>query len=100
MTDRPLPALPTATLDAALLEAFLRDLTEHTEVLDVLEKRAPGAHADLRPVELRSAVARLCAGQVRAVQVRYRWNGEEWRDTLLPTDAGLRLVRARMQELM
>ena len=95
----PLPALGVGLLTDAQLGALVDDLLGVAELLDVIEKTAPGAHAEPRGVDLRAAVARLRRAEVRAVQVHYRWQGEEWRDTLLSSPDGVRLVRARMAEM-
>jgi len=95
----PLPALGVGVLSEAQLGALVDDLLGVTELLDVIEKAAPGALADPRSVDLCAAVARLQRAEVHAVQVRYRWQGEQWCDTLLPGPGGVRLVRARMAEM-
>lgn len=78
------------------LHALVDDLEQHAEVLDVLTKGGPKAHADPTPVSLRDAVLRLVRGEVRGVQVRYLFEGSEWRDTLLSTPTGVQDVRMKM----
>lgn len=92
----PLPDLHTGDLDADTLAALFDDLERHAGVLDVLVKGAAGAHASDAPVPLREAQAMLAAGRVRGVQIRYRWDGAEWRDTLLRLPHATRVVRMRM----
>lgn len=93
MTE-PLPELHQGELDEGTLRALFDDLERHTEVLDVLVKGA--GYANEAPVPLREAQAALTSGAVRGVQVRYRWDGAEWRDTLMRTAGGVRVVRMRM----
>jgi hypothetical protein len=84
-------------LDRATLDALERDLVACAHVLDVLVKGAPTLRADPEPVSLAEAFAALRGGHVRAVQVRYAYDGAEWRDTLVATPGGVRLVRARTE---
>ena len=83
-------------LDEARCEALLSDYERVARVLDVLVKGAPTARADPRPVALRSAVEALRAGAVRGVQIRYLHEGGEWRDTWMPAQDGVRVVRIRL----
>jgi hypothetical protein len=47
-----------------------------------------------QPGELR--VVDQQRGELRGIQVRYRWNGAEWLDTLLGLDSVVRIVRTRL----
>ena len=80
--DPPLPDLQDAVLDAPTLQALFDDLEAHTEVLVVLGKGGPMDRADEQPLGLREAQGRLGA-DLRAVQITYRYQGDEWRDTLM-----------------
>lgn len=91
-----LAELTQADLDPATLAALFDDLERHAEVLDAYLKGAATVATAAADTPLRAAQAALQTGQARGVQIRYRWGGEEWRDTLIRTDAGVRLVRARM----
>ena len=91
-----LPELHSSDLDAATLAALFDDLEAHAAVLDVLVKGGARQEASPVPVALREAQAMLASGRVRGVQVRYRWDGGEWRDTLLRTPTGTRVVCMRM----
>lgn len=94
--SEPLPVLHAGELDAATLAALFDDLETHAEVLDVLVKAGAGAHADTTPVPLREAQRRLGSGELRGIQIRYRYGGAEWRDTLLRSGNGVRVVRMEM----
>lgn len=99
MDERPEPAdVWRRDLSREELHALVADLEEHATVLDVLTKGGPLAHADPTPIALREAVLRLVRGEVRGVQIRYRFDGAEWRDTLMSTPAGVHDVRMRMPE--
>ncbi|MDP2316359.1 MAG: hypothetical protein Q8P41_25905 [Pseudomonadota bacterium] len=92
----PLPDLHTSDLDPAAFGALFDDLERHAEVLDVLVKGDAARRASDVPVPLREAQAMLAAGLVRGVQIRYRWDGAEWRDTLMRAPLAIRIVRMRM----
>ena len=96
MNDPRLAELNTATLDVATIAQLIDDLETCTRVLDVLTKGAARARANPEPVTLREAHQMLMAGQCRGVQIRYHYDGSEWRDTLMQTQEGIRLVRMQM----
>ena len=87
----PLAQLIAADLDAATLAALFADLAL-TEIDEVLVKGAAEAHAG--GAGLAEAQRRLAEG-ARGIQIRYRWQGEAWWDTLVRTPTGIRLVRSR-----
>ena len=91
-----LPDLQEAVLDDAVLSQLVADLETHATVLDVFLKGGATERTDARAVPLRDAVDALRARSVRAVQVRYRYDGDEWRDTLMGGPAGIRLVRMKV----
>lgn len=90
------PALPDvqdADLDRETLDQLFFDLSKLAELLEVRVKGAVDAHAVETEPTLEAALARLAEGF--AVQLRYRYQGSEWIDTLLPSPAGARLIRVR-----
>ena len=91
----PLPELHGAELDDATLGAFLDDLESHAEVLEIQVKQGAHRHAEATPGTLREAWGLLRAGAARGVQIRYRYQGAEWRDTLLHAGGSTRIVRMR-----
>lgn len=97
MDDRTLPELSEALLDAETLDALLRDLAELTAVDEVLLKGAPQAMATEAQRDVRSIGPLLTGRQLRGAQVRYRYEDQNWCDTLLATDSGVKLVRIRLQ---
>lgn len=90
----PLPELTEGLLDPATLERLFADLEACAEVLEVLTKLGPQERVtgSVRP-SLAEAHDLLRAGGVRGVQIRYRYQGQEWLDTLLVRPAGTLLVR-------
>lgn len=96
MSEEPLPPLFTATLDREALTQLCFDLGQAAEVFAVLERGERGLVPKERgttPEALTALVAGLLDGRVPAAQVRYRFAGDEWWDTLTATGAGVRLVR-------
>lgn len=90
-----LPELQEGLLDATTLDALLADLRAHAMVLDVMVKGGPsdlakGAESDL------TRIPEILGGGARGVQIRYAFEGSEWRDTLMPAPGGVRLVRMKI----
>lgn len=84
--------LTTADLDPATLAALFADLADLTEIDEVLIKGATSSHAGT--AGLAEARLALDSGAARAIQIRYRWAGQAWLDTLMRTPGGVRLVRS------
>ena len=88
----PLAQLTTADLDPTTLAALFADLRAYTEVVEVQVKGGATAYAGNAGLD--QAESQLLAGVVRAIQVRYRWQGQAWMDTLMRLgDGRLRIVR-------
>jgi hypothetical protein len=88
-----LPALQDALLDGDTLEALFRDLGGLVELQEILLKGASRSHALEHAASLEEARTALSQGAVIGVQIRYRYQGSDWWDTLLRTPQGIRLVR-------
>jgi hypothetical protein len=91
-----LPPLWQATFDESTLDRLFVDLESAAEVLSVQAKADPRAYAPAGPLTLAAAWERLAARAVRGVQVRYRYDGDEWTDTVLCVPGGYRLVRMQV----
>ena len=94
-----LAELTEALLDEPTLRQLAADLRAHTELLDVLVKGGARRRTDGKPVELEAALASLLQREVVGVQIRYRWQDDEWRDTLFYTPEGIKLVRTKLDFL-
>ena len=88
-----LPDLFEAVLDKDALETLMSDLDSHAEVFEVLAKVSPGTRASKASLSLREAQQMLLTSEIRAVQIHYRHEGVLWRDTLMGSPSGFRLVR-------
>jgi hypothetical protein len=92
----PLPDLNQALLDEAGLAELLSDIEACTEVTEIIPKQAAeGYVAENATLTLADARRMLAARAVRAVQIRYRYDGVDWWDTLMVLPEGYRLVRIR-----
>lgn len=95
----PVPLMTEGTIEAATLRQLAADLQASAEVLSVREKAAPGLFAASEEFPLVSALERLCSGAARSVQIRYRYDGREWTDTLFALGSAFRVVRCRHDPL-
>lgn len=91
----PLPSVHTALLDPETLAALFTDLSLAAHVLDVRIKSHVTGYASPEAWTLSAARAALEAGQVSGLQVRYVIGADVWRDTLMSTPDGVRLVRIK-----
>lgn len=92
----PLPDLNQALLDEAGLAELLSDIEACTEATEIIPKQAAeGYVAENATLTLADARRMLAARAVRAVQIRYRYDGVDWWDTLMVLPEGYRLVRIR-----
>lgn len=97
-----MPELHEGTMDALRLAVYEAELAESAQVESVQLKG--GSEVRARDGgggggDLAEAFAALQQGQVRGIQVRYRFEGEPWWDTVIALGAGFRLVRVRADTL-
>lgn len=90
-----LPDVHTALLDAETLACLFRDLSVSARILDVRVKAHATLYASTEAWTLEAARAALAQGQLGGVQIRYLLGTDLWRDTLMCTSEGTRLVRIR-----
>ena len=91
-----LPQLQQVEVDDALLDALVTDLTALTEILAVMPKASAGRIVP-QNVPLAEGVQQLRDNTLRGLQVRYRYEGDEWWDTLMQTPNGIRLTRIKQE---
>jgi hypothetical protein len=96
-SDPPTPTAPIheVLLDDATVAQLFFDVAHAAELIAVVEKGAGARRADAvqGPAALDAAHDAFVARRIGAVQLRYRFAGEEWWDTLTHTAAGIRLIR-------
>ena len=91
----PVPLMTEGTIDAATLRQLWADLLAAAEVLSVREKAGPETYAGSDGPSLSLVLDRLLTGEARAAQIRYRYDGREWTDTIVSHPPGFRVVRCR-----
>ncbi len=88
-----LPDLHEAELDEQGLRALFHDLSSAAEIEGVRVKQAAAERASTGQVTASDALELLLARRVRGVQIRYRYQGESWCDTIMASPHGHRVVR-------
>lgn len=90
----PLPDVFMTVLEREQAERILDDIEHHAELLQVMRKSGARDLAEEPSADI--ALARCFLGDEtqRGLQLRYRFRGEVWTDTLMRLPSGkLRLVR-------
>jgi hypothetical protein len=90
-----LPELRQGELDATQLDTLFADLRQGAEVDHVQVRGGPGSPRGDRVVSLDEARQLLRQERTPAVQIRYRYDGQSWCDTLLAHPGGVRLIRTK-----
>lgn len=87
------PPLQSSVLDDATLDRLLEDIAAAAEGVLVTVKRRRDAHAEGGEVSIADVASLLRSGSAAGVQLRYRFDGTAWCDTLIAAPEGVRLVR-------
>ncbi|MFT4547208.1 MAG: hypothetical protein ACI9UA_001722 [Pseudoalteromonas tetraodonis] len=98
MSDQPeaLPELTESVLDAGQIENLFRDIGALTQVVEIIPKHGRRDYVDdTASLDLEAAQERLLDGSFRGLQIRYRYDGSLWWDTLIGHPEGFRIVRIR-----
>jgi hypothetical protein len=64
-------------------------------LLGIRQKGEATEYAGNDTITLTVALERLLSGSARAIQLRYRFDGYEWTDTVMASMTGFRVVRCR-----
>ena len=91
----PVPPMWQADLSAEMLAPLFADLSASAEVVSV-RGRCARRENSTEPLTLADAHACLVSGAFAGVQLRYRFDGQEWIDTLLRLAGAFRLVRCQV----
>ncbi|MCE9532252.1 MAG: hypothetical protein K8T89_14200 [Planctomycetes bacterium] len=91
----PVPLLVEGAVDAAALQQLFTELATAAQFLGAKEKNGPTSLTGADELTLDMALARLLSGAARAIQIRYRFDGREWTDTIIAIPSGFRVVRCR-----
>jgi len=89
-----LPELLEGDMNSADLASLQRDLSQFTQIESVVPRIRGGLPGQPPPtIALDAAFDGLLDGSLAGVQIRYRYDGQNFCDTLMPTPTGARLVR-------
>jgi len=104
MTEAPeppvdLPPLQRATLDDARLDELFSDIEQAAEHVEIVVKRHAEGYVGEETASLSLADARtlLAKRSVLGVQLRYRFRGAVWWDTLMVIPDGVELIRVEQR---
>ena len=84
-----LPPVHEARLQAKQLIELLQDIQDHATHILLRTHASPPASAQL----ISSVIESVRNHQMSRTQIRYRWQGCDWIDTIEPQKSGYRLVR-------
>lgn len=90
---KPLQDLQDAMLTPEMLQAYFLDLEWFAAIAEVLPKYKVNTFVSDEPITLQTGRALLQGGQLHGLQIRYRFEGSTWWDTLLVGPRGIRMVR-------
>ena len=88
-------ALEEGELKGNELEAYFGDLAECADVTSIRVRGGHSRFSDGAAPDLKAAHEAITRGEVRAVQIRYRFEGQEWCDSLMVQEDSTRLVRSK-----
>ena len=92
MTE-PLPTLHHGQLSPEQVGELFNQLARFATIDGVCVKGGPQAYTTGEGPDLATAAQLVQTRSVRGVQIRYRYAGEAWFDTLMILPEGVRLVR-------
>jgi hypothetical protein len=91
-----LPDLNMTLLDSAQVEQLFRDIEQCAQITEIIPKFAARGHVpETATVTLAEARELIATRAVRGLQLRYRYEGADWWDTLMLVGDQFRLVRIR-----
>jgi len=92
---KPFPELHQSEVDEATIRQLFADVGNHAELIEIIPKYGPG-YVQENPVQPtpEQALGLILSGSLRGLQLRYRYMGKTWWDTLMPLPGSLfRIVR-------
>ena len=98
MNANPLPLLQQQVLDAATFDQYQAELDHLCEIFEVKVRTRSARSEPQSTATVTDALGELRNGTASGVQIRYRYAGQLWLDTLLPWAAGTRLTRICLDE--
>jgi len=96
-----LPPMREATLSQDELRQLFNDIEALADEVLLMQRNRPAARATAAvaatAAQLHTARDALLAASIARLQIRYKWRGQAWIDTLEARGAQFRLVRIRHQ---
>lgn len=89
------PLMVEGVIDRETLSRLFADLATAATLIGIREKGGPREYGGAEALDPAIALNRMLTGAARAVQIRYRFDGHEWTDTVMTLPAGFRVVRCR-----
>lgn len=94
-----LPPMREATLTPDEVKDLFSDIEQFATDIQLMQRSAQTVHASVQRVndrdKLIAAREALLGGSIVRVQIRYRWQGSLWIDTLKKVEGGFHVVRIR-----
>lgn len=87
-----------AFIDPGTLQQLFVDLAGCAQVLAVLAKGGGTDRAHGGTMSLQEGKEMFMSKRVRGLQIRYRYEGAEWWDTLMHTPGGVKIVRIEQED--
>lgn len=92
------PEVLEAQWDLEQVERLFDDLHQGAEIQHVQVRTTSDRGAQDRVATLGEAQGLLQGGQAKAIQVRYRFDNQNWCDTLMIEPAAVRVIRTRLSD--
>lgn len=89
----PLPSVYDTLFQSEQLAQLFDDIAACTCVSEILLKNSEQTYGHTQPVTLEDAFQKVTQQEVRGVQIRYHYAGQDWCDTILKSQDGYRVVR-------
>ena len=91
----PLPEMREGLLTETHIARLFADIGNCTTILGIQGKGGVQRYAEAGKLTLETARVLLVTAAVRAVQIRYSYDGFEWSDTVMSLPDGFRLIRCQ-----
>jgi len=75
-------------------------VVQHVQVRSVPVAAGENTRPADRSITLREAQELLEKGLAKAIQIRYTFEGEQWCDTLMPSEESVQIVRTRNNDTL
>ena len=91
------PKMYEASWQKQQIEQLFEDLQAGAEIQHVQVRTSDGGPQSDRAVSIQEAELLFRQGEAKAIQIRYRFENQNWCDTLMVHSDSVRIVRTEMQ---